>query len=82
KSVDPFALEEELEEEGSFNPFAYKTVAGFFDELTGDIQKTLGWGRSYFEYETYFYVYEGLISDYLSELIPERVFQNLSIHFK
>ncbi len=82
KSVDLFALEEELEEEGSFNPFAYKTVAGFFDELTGDIQKTLGWGRSYFEYETYFYVYEGLISDYLSELIPERVFQNLSIHFK
>ena len=82
KAVDTFALEEKLEEEGSFNPAAYKTVAGFFDELTGDIQKTLGWGRSYFEYETYFYVYEGLIADYLSEFIPRKVFQTLPAKVK
>lgn len=82
KSVDTFALEEKLEEEGSFNPAAYKTVAVFFDELTGDIQKTLGWGRSYFEYETYFYMYEGLIADYLSQLIPEMVYKELPEKFK
>ncbi|GHH99348.1 DEAD/DEAH box helicase [Neobacillus kokaensis] len=82
KSVDTFALEEKLEEEGAFNPVSFTTVAAFFDELTGDIQKTLGWGRSYFEYETYFYVYEGLISDYLSELIPQKVFEELPINFR
>ncbi|WML31098.1 DEAD/DEAH box helicase [Neobacillus sp. OS1-32] len=82
KAVDPFALEEELKEEGLFNPSAYKTIAEFFDELTGDIQKTLGWGRSYFEYETYFYLYESLISDFLSELIPEKVLIDLPGKFK
>lgn len=82
KAVDPFALEEELKEEGKFKPSAYKTIAEFFDELTGDIQKTLGWGRSYFEYETYFYLYESLISDFLSELIPEKVLIDLPDQFK
>ncbi|MCM3570352.1 DEAD/DEAH box helicase [Neobacillus mesonae] len=82
RSVDTFALEEELEKEGSFNPSSYKTVAAFFEELTGDIQKTLGWGKSYFEYETYFYVYEGLISDYLTEFIPKKVLDEFLPSFK
>ncbi|MEH7332129.1 DEAD/DEAH box helicase [Neobacillus drentensis] len=77
KSVDTFALEEKLEDEGAFNPSTYTTVGTFFEELTGDIHKTLNWGRSYFEYQTYFYVYEGLISDYLSELIPQKVLEGL-----
>ncbi|WP_223590862.1 DEAD/DEAH box helicase [Neobacillus bataviensis] len=79
KSVDTFALEEKLEDEGAFNPSAYTTVGTFFEELTGDIHKTLNWGRSYFEYQTYFYVYEGLISDYLSELIPQKVLEGLPL---
>ncbi|MGG1678061.1 DEAD/DEAH box helicase [Neobacillus sp. NRS-1170] len=77
KSVDTLALEEKLEDEGAFNPAEYTTVASFFEELTGDIHKTLNWGRSYFEYQTYFYVYEGLISEYLSELIPQKVLGEL-----
>jgi ATP-dependent RNA helicase SUPV3L1/SUV3 len=82
QSVDPLALEEKLVEQGSFTPSDYQTVAQFFHELTGDIQKTLSWGRSYFEYETYFFVYESLIFDYLSELVPEKVLECLHEEIK
>ena len=82
KNVDTFALEEKLEDEGHFNPESYTTVAKFFEELTGDIHKTVNWGRSLYEYQTYFFVYESLISDYLSELIPERVLEKLPVEIK
>ena len=82
QSVDTFALEEKLVDQGAFNPSAYTTVATFFEELTGDIHKTLHWGRSFYEYQTYFFVYESLISDYLSELIPQKVLEQLSDHLK
>jgi ATP-dependent RNA helicase SUPV3L1/SUV3 len=78
QSVDTFALEEKLVDEGHFNPSVYTTVATFFEELTGDIHKTLNWGRSFYEYQTYFFVYESLIADYLSELIPEKILEQLS----
>ena len=82
QAVDTFALEEKLVKEGGFNPAAYTTVASFFAELTGDIHKTLHWGRSFYEYQTYFFVYESLISDYLSELIPQKVLEQLSLELK
>lgn len=82
KNVDTFALEEKLEDEGHFNPESYTTVAKFFEELTGDIHKTVNWGRSLYEYQTYFFVYESLISDYLSELIPEKVLENIPEEIK
>ncbi|MCM3694135.1 helicase-related protein [Neobacillus niacini] len=82
KNVDTFALEEKLEDEGHFNPESYTTVAKFFEELTGDIHKTVNWGRSLYEYQTYFFVYESLISDYLSELIPDRVLDKLPVEIK
>ncbi|MFL6562482.1 MAG: DEAD/DEAH box helicase, partial [Bacillus sp. (in: firmicutes)] len=77
QSVDTFALEEKLVDEGNFNPIAYTTVASFFEELTGDIHKTMNLGRSFYEYQTYFFVYESLISDYLSQLIPEKILEQL-----
>ncbi|MGJ7913028.1 DEAD/DEAH box helicase [Neobacillus sp. LXY-1] len=77
QSIDPAALEEKLINQGEFNPNAYQTVSQFFTELTGEIQKSPAFGRSYFEYQTYFYLYESLISDYLSDLVPEKVFQML-----
>ncbi|MCL6573828.1 MAG: DEAD/DEAH box helicase, partial [Bacillus sp. (in: Bacteria)] len=80
--VDTFALEEKLIDEGGFNPAAYTTVATFFEELTGDVHKTLNWGRSTYEYQTYFFVYESIITDYLSELIPENVIEQLSSELK
>ncbi|MEW9053858.1 MAG: DEAD/DEAH box helicase [Neobacillus sp.] len=82
QQVDTLALEEKLVEQGPFNPSTYTTVGTFFEELTGDIHKTLQWGRSYFEYQTYFFVYEGLISDYISEIIPEKVLELLSPDLK
>ncbi|MFK9094822.1 DEAD/DEAH box helicase [Bacillus salipaludis] len=78
QSVDPVALEEKLVDQGSFDPTAYTTVASFFEELTGDIHKTLNWGRSLYEYQTYFFVYESLISDYITELIPNKILEQLS----
>lgn len=82
QSVDTFALEEKLVNEGHFNPASYTSVAKFFEELTGDIHKTLHWGRSYYEYQTYFFVYESLISDYLSELLPEKILEQLPAEIK
>jgi len=82
QSVDTFALEEKLVDQGAFNPAVYTTVATFFEELTGDIHKTLHWGRSFFEYQTYFFVYEGLISDYITELVPQKVLEQLPTGLK
>ncbi|MFJ7726988.1 DEAD/DEAH box helicase [Neobacillus sp. NPDC097160] len=82
QSVDPVALEEKLVDQGSFDSTAYTTVASFFEELTGDIHKTLNWGRSLFEYQTYFFVYESLISDYISELIPDKILEQLTDKLK
>ncbi|WML40033.1 DEAD/DEAH box helicase [Neobacillus sp. OS1-2] len=78
QAIDPVALEEKLVNQGSFDSSEYTTVATFFGELTGDIHKTLNWGRSTYEYQTYFFVYESLISDYISELIPEKILEQLS----
>jgi ATP-dependent RNA helicase SUPV3L1/SUV3 len=83
QTLDPAALEEKLVSQGVFQPSEYKTMADFFEELTGDIHKPPHeWGRTYFEYETYYYVYEGLIYDYLSELIPQKILELLPIELK
>jgi ATP-dependent RNA helicase SUPV3L1/SUV3 len=78
RMVDLFALEEKLEEEGAFNPSSYTTITTFFDELTGKIHKIMHWGQGYFEYETYFYEYERFIGNSLAELLPKKVFENLT----
>ncbi len=78
--VDTFALEEKLEEAGGFNPSDYETMADFFEELTGNIHKTLYWGKGYFEYETFYYVYRNYISGYLSDTLQALVLQNLPQH--
>jgi ATP-dependent RNA helicase SUPV3L1/SUV3 len=82
KNIDKFALEEKLEEEGDFHPSKYTTISTFFAELTGEIHKTLDWGRSYFAYETYHFVYERLISDTLEDVLIELVCAHLSTKLK
>ncbi len=77
-AIDTFALEEKLVKEGSFLPSAYTTVSTFFDELTGEIHKTFNWGRSYYEYETFYYVYERLIADSLADILADLVVEQLS----
>jgi ATP-dependent RNA helicase SUPV3L1/SUV3 len=79
KKVDTFALEIKLEEEGLFRAEDYKSVADFFEELTGDIHKTKHAGRYYFEYETYAYVYERVIENLLLQLATEIVLIQLPI---
>ncbi|GLB61272.1 DEAD/DEAH box helicase [Cytobacillus sp. NCCP-133] len=78
--VDTFALEEKLEETGSFDPDDYKTTADFLEELTGNIHKTLYWGKGYFEYETFYYVYKSLVSGYLSDILQTLFLQKLPQH--
>ncbi|WP_066321786.1 DEAD/DEAH box helicase [Bacillus sp. FJAT-29814] len=77
QAQDPAALEKKLIEEGMFNPSSYVTMVDFLEELTGDIHQIPNWGRHLYEYETYYYVYESLIFDYISEFIPERIVSQL-----
>jgi ATP-dependent RNA helicase SUPV3L1/SUV3 len=86
KKIDTFALELKLEEEGQFNPDSFITVAEFLEELTGDIHKTLHGGRTHFEYETYYFVYERLIGDFLfettSSLVQEQLPRDLVLKYE
>lgn len=75
--VDTFALEEKLVDIGEFEETAFSTVSNFFHELTGDIHKIVHHGRTYFEYETYYDRYERLYSEYLAELLPKLVVEQL-----
>src|SRR5690606_24447906 len=77
REVDTFALEEQLEEEGQFHSAAYSRVEEFFHELTGEIHKTIHWGRRYFEYEIYYYAYERLIANSLVGLLEEMIVDQL-----
>jgi ATP-dependent RNA helicase SUPV3L1/SUV3 len=75
--IDTLELEEKLVPQGSFNAEDYRTVGEFLDELTGDIHKTLHWGRTHFEYETYYFRYERMVSSYLYELVPFKIIEKL-----
>lgn len=77
KDIDTYMLEEKLTEIGSFNPDDYRTMADFFDELTGDIHQTADWGRFYFEYETYHYLFENRVMGYFSQIAGEQVLDRL-----
>lgn len=76
--IEPFMIEEELEDQGSFHHQDYSVLADFLRELTGSIHKKLDYTRGYWEYETYFYTYERLVSNYISTLIPELILQEIT----
>lgn len=76
-SVETYALEEKLEKIGFFDETAYSTVGSFFNELTGDIHKTIHYGKRYFEYETYYDLYDRKLAEFLSNLLPKLVLQQL-----
>ncbi|MBY0120422.1 DEAD/DEAH box helicase [Bacillus sp. S/N-304-OC-R1] len=71
KKIDTFALEEKLETIGEFTPDSYTILGEFLEELTGDIHKSLHWGRQYFEYETYFDRYIQQTTEYLKEVFSK-----------
>lgn len=82
RQIDTFALEEKLTEEGSFNPKDYSTLSGFFDDLTGDIHRTNHHGRSYFEYETYYDIYQRYVFDYLYDDVPDSLLEKIKERFE
>ncbi|KOP82534.1 DEAD/DEAH box helicase [Cytobacillus solani] len=75
--VDTFALEEKLVEIGGFDETSFSTISNFLHELTGDIHKTRYHGRTYFEYETYYDRYERLYAEYLADILPKMVVEQL-----
>lgn len=73
QNIELFELEERLIEQGSFDTKDYIMVDEFFEELTGAVHSVFDWGRSRYEYETYYYRYEKIVQDFLSEFVPELV---------
>lgn len=69
-SIDSYHLGEKLIQEDPFDASCYEKVSDFFDELTGDVHQMVNWGRSYYEYESYYYIYERLIVRYLFDFVP------------
>ena len=78
KYVEPYMLEERLVEKGSFERTDYVWVADFFKELTGSVHSLLDWGRTHYEYETYYHYYERLVWEYILEFAPAKVMECLS----
>lgn len=54
----------------------YSLVGDFFEELTGAVQETFQWGRNYYEYETYYSLYENLITEYVFEVAPNFILKH------
>ncbi|WP_059170697.1 helicase-related protein [Bacillus sp. FJAT-27445] len=77
KKVDTFALEEKLLNQGLFDLNSYLRAGEFFQELTGEIHKTIYRGRVFFEYETYFYEYERAINSGILRNSARLVTENL-----
>ncbi|MFI8687268.1 helicase-related protein [Rossellomorea sp. NPDC077527] len=72
QSIEPYMLEEKLEEEGQFTCDSFKTVSDFLKEFTGSIhKKNEHWDGHGWEYETYYYPYERFVF-YHSELVVYR----------
>jgi ATP-dependent RNA helicase SUPV3L1/SUV3 len=77
EDIDTYMLEERLTVIGSFNAEDYRTMADFYDELTGQIHQIASWGRFYFEYETYEYHFEKKVLEYYTQIAAEKVLENL-----
>lgn len=80
--IEPYMLENQLETQGSFNSKDYVKLSDFFEEYTGGIHSLIDWGRSYYEYETYFYFYERIVYDFISELAPNLIIENLTVQLQ
>ena len=76
RKMDTFELEKKLILEGTFTASEYDRLSDFLEELTGEIHKTQHWGRTYYQYETYYYQYEKLIAEYLYEIVPKYILKD------
>ncbi|WP_075617810.1 helicase-related protein [Paenisporosarcina indica] len=78
KNMEPYMIEERLDIVGDFNHTEYVLVNEFLGELTGNIHSIFDWGRRHYEYETYYYRYERLVTDFISDFAPTKVIELLS----
>ncbi|BCB03844.1 DEAD/DEAH box helicase [Bacillus sp. KH172YL63] len=70
RPIEPYLLEEKLEEEGSFSIDSFNTVADFLQEFTGSIhKKNEYWDGHGWEYETYLYPYERFVSYHAEQIV-------------
>lgn len=73
-----YQLEKLTETDPHLSQADYRLMGEFFDELTGGIHETFERGRVYYEYETYFDLYETYITQYLFEISPSFIFKRMS----
>ncbi|MGR3764458.1 helicase-related protein [Rossellomorea sp. NS-SX7] len=78
KQIEPFALEDKLEEQGILSSHVFTSVSDILKEFTGSIhKKSEQWERNLWEYETYYSPYERFISYYTEHIISTFVCENL-----
>ena len=75
--IEPYMLEEQLVEQGSFDPTEYVLLTDFFEELTGNVHSFLNWGRGHYEYESYYNHYEKVVLEYILDIAPQMVMEQL-----
>lgn len=75
--LDPFALEIPLKEIGGFQEQDFTTMASFYEELSGDLEKTRRKGRIFYQYENYGTVFESFITEDVRETVPQLVLELL-----
>lgn len=75
--VDLFSLNIPLQERGMFKANEVPTMAAFFEELTGEIQKVRHKGRPLFQYETYEKVFERFIAKKVKQRVPVLILELL-----
>ncbi|MFC4322869.1 DEAD/DEAH box helicase [Litchfieldia salsa] len=73
-----YRYEDQLKQKGSLRKEDYQTIHDFLYELTGNIEQTIYWGKNNVEYESYYYIYERLINDYVFDHISKIIYQELS----
>ena len=78
RSIEPYMLEEKLEEEGRFSSVSFTTVADFLQEFTGSIhKKSEHWNGQVWEYETYFYPYERFVFYHSEQVVYRSLFHHM-----
>ncbi|MBD8067984.1 helicase-related protein [Bacillus sp. PS06] len=73
-----YRFEDQLKSKGSLKISDYQTVNDFLYELTGNLNQTISWGKNNVEFESYYYIYEHLINDYVFDHISKLLYQEIT----
>lgn len=72
-----YQLEKIIETGEKISHSDFRLMSDFFEELTGAIHESFERGRVYYEYETYYNLYETLITQHLFEVAPDFILQRI-----